>query len=142
MRREGSHAPCRRRRQFGFNANRQRVGFKFVRVAILLVRRRLPFHEPESPAAWMGSAVDVRPRVSLSPISSLSEDSDEAAELTGNLDDGTLLRDSRPEKIVEKSHTPCALLERKHGAFSALTGSPPLEPGTKLDAALPMRDSP
>ena len=45
------------------------------------------------------------------------------------------------EKIVEKSHTPCAL-ERKHGAFSALTGSPPLEPGTKLDAALPMRDSP
>jgi len=82
----------------------------------LLVRRRLPFHEPESPAAWMGSAVDVRPRVSLSPISSLSEDSDEAAELTGNLDDGTLLREDRREvSHALRTGTEAWCLQRTHG---------------------------
>ena len=34
----------------------------------LLIRRRLPFHEPESPAAWMGCAVGVRSRGSLAAI--------------------------------------------------------------------------
>ena len=72
MLREGSHAPLQEtgtvqlRRDPTVSQLHQRV--PWPPDTELLVRRRLPFHEPESPAVWMGCAVGVRSRGSPAAI--------------------------------------------------------------------------